>query len=61
MKKGKFDDLELEIISALVNSEIEKIKETWERRTPLNQYEFDLRNLKHKVDLMMIDRANKRG
>lgn len=61
MKKGKFDDLELEIISSLVNSEIEKIEENWERRTTLNQYEFDLRNLKHKVDLMMINRANKRG
>lgn len=61
MKKEKFDDLEIEIISALVNDEIEKIEETQERRTTLKQYEFDLRNLKHKVDLMMINRANKRG
>ena len=50
MKKCKFDDLEIEIISMLVDDEIKYIEEKKDiRRT--KQFEFDLRNLKHKLDL----------
>ena len=59
MKKYKFDELEIEILSLLVDHEIEEL-EQGKAMLQSAQYEFDLRNLKHKLDLMMIDRANNR-